>query len=54
MPDQYTRTRAQQGTPALELLRGALVAMCGNGGGRGVRGAVVAVLGIGGVGGQAV
>ena len=38
MPDQYTRTRAQLGTPALEVLRGAHVA----------------VFGIGGVGGQAV
>lgn len=38
MPDQYTRTRAQLGTPALEVLRRAHVA----------------VFGIGGVGGQAV
>ena len=38
MPDQYTRTRAQLGTPALDVLRRAHVA----------------VFGIGGVGGQAV
>ena len=38
MPDQYTRTRAQLGTPALNVLRRAHVA----------------VFGIGGVGGQAV
>ena len=38
MPDQYTRTRAQLGTPALDALRKAHVA----------------VFGIGGVGGQAV
>ena len=36
MPDQYTRTRAQLGTPALDVLRRAHVA----------------VFGIGGVGGQ--
>lgn len=38
MIDQYTRTRAQLGTPALDALRSAHVA----------------VFGIGGVGGQAV
>ena len=38
MIDQYTRTRAQLGTPALDALRKAHVA----------------VFGIGGVGGQAV
>ena len=38
MPDIYTRTRALLGTPALETLRAAHVA----------------VFGIGGVGGQAV
>ena len=38
MPDQYTRTRAQLGSPALDALRAAHVA----------------VFGIGGVGGQAV
>ena len=41
MPDQYTRTRAQLGTPALDVLPPA-------------RPSVALVFGIGGVGGQAV
>ena len=32
MPDQYTRTRAQLGTPALDVLRRAHVAVFGIGG----------------------
>ena len=32
MPDQYTRTRAQLGTPALDALRKAHVAVFGIGG----------------------